>query len=65
MARCVHVISEIAYGLKVLAILFDLRGHAIEKWLFSASLRGSGLANRPSQAAGNLLRRLTPKNNHF
>ena len=60
------VFSVMDNGFRVPKSLFDLRGHVLKKLLFFRfALKGSGLANRPSQAPGNLLRRLTPKNNHF
>ena len=51
--------------LKFLQIYSPFGVMTLRSCCFSASLRGSGLTNRPSQAQGNLLRQLTPKNRHF
>ena len=60
-----YVFSVMAYGLKVLAELFAVRGHDLKKWLFFRFAEGVRPYKPPFAGSGNLLRRLTPKNRHF
>ena len=61
--------SAMAYGLKVLAELFAVRGHDLKKWLFFRFAEGVRPYKPPFAGLGSCrtagLRQLTPKNRHF
>ena len=58
---CEYVFSAMAYGLKVLADLFAVRGHDLKKWLFFRFAEGVRPYKPPFAGSGQFVKATDPE----